>query len=224
MLKILSYIEPCQVVADVGCDHGKLGIELLLHNYCANCIFSDISEPSLNKATNLSLEKQVYSKCQFIVSNGFEKFSSETKIDYAIIAGMGGREIVNILLNRPKELDIKKFVLQPNNNVVYLRRMLVQNGFKIILDEVVLDNGIFYNVLLVKYGKDLLLKNELEFGRTNLIKLNPDFVKYLEFKLNQLALILNDVKGTTKEAEISALIEDIKNVLKGKRINATRNR
>ena len=60
MLKILSYVEPCNVVADIGCDHGKIGTELLLHNYCKTCIFSDISEPSLNKARSLTIEKKVY--------------------------------------------------------------------------------------------------------------------------------------------------------------------
>jgi len=224
MLKILSYVEPCNVVADIGCDHGKIGTELLLHNYCKTCIFSDISEPSLNKARSLTIEKKVYKNSEFIVGDGLEKFSAEIKIDFAIIAGMGGIEIAKILLNRPRELDIKKFVLQPNNNVVYLRRALVQNGFRIILDEIVLDNGIFYNVLLVKYGLDQLRKNELEFGRTNLEKFSPDFLRYLEFKLSQLTIILDGVKGTEKEIEVSNLISEIKKVLKGRKINATRNK
>ncbi len=217
MLKILSYVEPCNIVADVGCDHGKIGAELLLHKVCDTCIFSDISEPSLNKAYSLIKENELLDKSKFVVCNGFGGYNNDIKIDTAIIAGMGGIEIANILAAKPKNLEIKKFVLQPNNNVVYLRRALVSYGYKINLDEIIIDDGIFYNCLQVELGEDVLSRDELEFGRTNLNKLSPEFLKYLEFKLRQLFVILENVMGTDKEEEIKNLIYQIKNVLKGKK-------
>jgi len=215
---------------DTGITYRCVALKALKENAIENGVIDKEKTIELSQKINMSskninfFEKKVYKNSEFIVGDGLEKFSAEIKIDFAIIAGMGGIEIAKILLNRPRELDIKKFILQPNNNVVYLRRALVQNGFRIILDEIVLDNGIFYNVLLVKYGLDQLRKNELEFGRTNLEKFSPDFLRYLEFKLSQLTIILDGVKGTEKEIEVSNLISEIKKVLKGRKINATRNK
>ena len=212
--KIISYVNRCSIMADVGCDHGKVGTELLLRGVAGFCYFSDISEACLNKARAHALSKSVYSRCDFINCNGFVTYPTARKIDYAVVSGMGGIEISSIVLNRPKDIKISKFVLQPNNNVVYLRRTLVENGFKIEKDEVVQENNMFYNILLVSEGIDTLSNDELEFGRTNLIKLDPAFKKYLEFKLGKLLAILESVKGTDKEAEVVDLIERIKSIVK----------
>ncbi len=222
LLKILSLVKPCNIVADVGCDHGKIGTELVLQNICKHCIFSDISELSLNKAKVLSIEKGFYRKCKFIVCDGLSGYSASDKLDYVIIAGMGGIEISNIISKAPKNITVDKFILQPNNNVVYLRRMLVSNGFKVLSDEVVDEQGMFYNVLLVEKGADVLTNDELEFGRTNLYNLSPDFLKYLEFKLNKLEIILKNVKGTEKAEEITNLIYQIKKYLKGRKIKCNK--
>lgn len=222
--KILNLVTPCNTIADVGCDHGKVGAELVVKGLCQHCIFSDISEPSLNKAKIISNEKAIYKKCKFIVCDGLSAYPKNVKVDYAIISGMGGIEISNIVLKKPKEVLVDKFILQPNNNVVYLRKALIQNGFKIISDEVTREGGMFYNILLVEKGADVLTKDELEFGRTNLKNLSPDFLNYLEFKLNKLQVILNGVKGTEKEMEVANLIYQIKKFLKGRKTNATRNK
>jgi len=38
-----DWVEPCDIVADIGCDHGRLGAMLLLENRAKRLLASDIS-------------------------------------------------------------------------------------------------------------------------------------------------------------------------------------
>jgi tRNA (adenine22-N1)-methyltransferase len=44
----------CAVVADIGCDHGRLSCALVQQGIARRCIAVDISEPSLKKTERLA--------------------------------------------------------------------------------------------------------------------------------------------------------------------------
>ena len=48
--KIVSKIPQCDILADIGCDHGYIGVSALKQGVAKKCLFSDISAPSLNKS------------------------------------------------------------------------------------------------------------------------------------------------------------------------------
>ena len=50
---ILSLIPQCDVLMDVGCDHGILGVAALQEKKVEKVVFTDISLPSLKKAEAL---------------------------------------------------------------------------------------------------------------------------------------------------------------------------
>ena len=49
----IELLSGAQVVADVGCDHGRLSCALIQRDLAQHCIAIDISEPSLKKAERL---------------------------------------------------------------------------------------------------------------------------------------------------------------------------
>ena len=49
----LELLNGSETVADVGCDHGKLAAALLQRGVCSRVVASDISEPSLQKGSEL---------------------------------------------------------------------------------------------------------------------------------------------------------------------------
>ena len=54
---MLALASPCDVLADVGCDHGQIGLGFLKEGLCKKALMIDISEPSLNKARRLCREE-----------------------------------------------------------------------------------------------------------------------------------------------------------------------
>ena len=94
--EIFSSIPTCSVFADIGCDHGYISKAMLERGKAKKVLASDISEKCLEKARDLLKAEIVLGKAECIVSNGFDNLSG---CDCALIAGMGGEEIILILKN-----------------------------------------------------------------------------------------------------------------------------
>lgn len=170
--ELFSLIPACKTFADVGCDHGYVSYEMLKQNKAERVYFSDISEKCLSKAEKLLYPFIIKGVAKGYVSNGFEKLP---KVDCALVAGMGGEEIISILSNAltlPETL-----VLQPMKNTEKVRVCLIEKGYKILKDYTFFADKKYYDVILCEKGEDSLTEDERLFGRTNIL-LKP--VAFLE--------------------------------------------
>ena len=209
LTKVAEFVDERRI-ADIGCDHGKL-VEFLFETDSIDYAFvSDISEPSVKKAVKLLEEN--HRKFDWAVADGLQKIKEQHNIMQAIISGMGGLEIINILKNNKP--NIIKFVLQPQNNEITLKKFLVKNKYFIKKDIVVKDKNIFYNILSVEKNnkKMRLSKFDLLFGKNN-FENNADFGLYLMYLKDKYEKILISVPSKTKY-KIRILIKKIKKALK----------
>ncbi len=192
--KLLQLIPQCDVLADVGCDHGYVGIQALVSGRAQHVVFVDVSRPSLCKARN-NCPQQLLDRAQFVCRNGL----GDIKADCAVIAGMGGMEIISILQNAaflPQNL-----VLQPNLNAPAVRDYLAQR-YVLRCDAKLLD-GKFYDMILAELYPcpPQLSALQREFGLTNLAEPTDDFRLYLARERAKLTKILqscNDERVRTK--------------------------
>ena len=176
---ILSELPACDIFADVGCDHGYIAKAMLDARKCNRVIISDISSVCLQKAENL-LNKTYPDKFSAVVSDGFEKIG---RCDLALIAGMGGELIVDII---EKALFLPdKLVLQPMKNAEKVRRSLISLGYKIVRDYT-FEDGKFYDIISAEKGNDFYTEEEYEFGRDNLKEKSDAFRCAVENKINKL--------------------------------------
>ena len=97
--ELFSLLPPCSKFADVGCDHGYIAQRMLLSGKCGHAVISDISEKCLKKAETLLKGEIEAGRATAVVSDGLEKLPADC--DLALIAGMGGEEIVEILKRAP---------------------------------------------------------------------------------------------------------------------------
>ena len=203
---ILNLIMPCTVLADVGCDHGKLLFCALQNNVAKFVIGSDISQKSVLKTENLS-KNSPFSTFITLQSDGFIAYSQEQLKDVGciVIAGMGGQEIIKILdyiiKNKSMFTSLTQLVLQPQNNVVNVRDYLVGNYYKILSDQLIYDKQKYYNILSVtpfNIKRQKLTNKQLEFGLTNLITNNPDFQQFLQYKIVETQTILLNITKQKK--------------------------
>ena len=182
---VVDLCPKAKVIADIGCDHGLVTAELVLQDKSEEVIAIEKSAQCLNKAVFLADTINILQFVSFRQGDGFEPTTKHDKIKAAIIAGMGGDEIIKILENKPKKLY--DFVLQPMKDASKLREYLVLHGFKILVDKLVKEENRFYDVIRVTKGKDKLSELELIFGKTNFTDNYEVFYDYLLTRQKQLA-------------------------------------
>ena len=188
---ILENILPCKVFADIGCDHGYITKGVLEQGKCEKAYFSDISKECLKKAKTLLEEYESKGEAKGVQGNGFENIDY---CDFALIAGMGGEEIISILEN---SLFLpNKLLLQPMKNVDKLRVYLVEKGYKIVKD-FCFEDGKFYEVIVggkLEDGGQVRVYSdaEYEFGKENLEKMPSAFVKRIQKLLKNTDKYLQD--------------------------------
>lgn len=178
--RLVKEIPDCNVFADIGCDHGYVSEFMLENNKCKRAIISDISEKSLKKAEKLLKKYIDRGVCLAFVADGLKGLPHD--IDTALIAGMGGEEIIKIL--RESEFLPENLVLQPMKNTDKLRRELFKLNYGIVCDFVFKD-GKFYNVLRAEKSAKVApyTDAEYEFGRDNLKNRSEDFIAYVKNEL-----------------------------------------
>ena len=201
---IVSVLPRCGVLADVGCDHGYVGLAALERNIAQRVIFVDVSAPSLAKARR-NCPESLKMRAEFVCRDGL----GDLEVDCAVIAGMGGLEIISVLQGA-KTLP-NCLVLQPMRNQRDVRIWLSKQ-YEIVSDRLFFD-GKFYDLIVAKLnGGCNLTEQELTFGKTNLEKPSPDFVAYIEkeqAKYKQILQQCNDEAVAKKYAEIQQIVAGI---------------
>ncbi len=210
---IFANIPPCKSFADVGCDHGFIAKAMIESGKCNLVTVSDISIDSLNKAKKL-LKKYIDQGLVFaICTDGLIGINSNTEC--VLIAGMGGEEIIKILLSStflPKTL-----VLQPMKNTDKLRKTLFSLGYGIEKDYMFYDKNKYYNLLVCSFGYKCNEYSELEFifGRDNLKTRSEDFINYLKKEISTIQSYALKVQLLDEKQAIERKIELLKGILYG---------
>lgn len=140
-------------VADIGCDHGYLGIWLVANGVAERVIASDLREQPLQKAAQNSRLFGTLEQMEFHVADGLAAVGPG-QVDTVICAGMGGDCIAHILEEAPWVKDPKyTLILQPQTSGNDLRRYLGEHGFAIEAEQLVQDSGFLYFTILARYGQ-----------------------------------------------------------------------
>ena len=203
--KLYDALCNCDVFADIGCDHGYVAKAMLDNGKCNTAIISDISEKCLKKAEDLLCDYLTKNKVKSCVSDGFEKIEY---CDQALIAGMGGEEIVGIIL-RSKILP-DRLVLQPMKNTRKVRELLLEKGYKLEKDYVFYVGRKYYDIIVAIKGEDTYTDDELEYGRTNLNEKPQDFIRRLTEEKNKLQGFI--CSGNLSDADKESMLKEIKKI------------
>ena len=150
LLACAQYIRPGDVVADVGCDHGYLGIHLLTRGIAKKILASDINEGPLQAAQRNARKYGVAGKMSFHLSAGVNNVSRE--FDVMVCAGMGADTMLSILQDAPwLKSGQYRLILQCQSKTPVLRRYLSENGWYIAKESVLRDGKFLYTVMEVLY-------------------------------------------------------------------------
>ena len=127
--------------ADIGTDHAYLPLFLLESGKIKFAYCCDINEGPLASARKNAEERLRLSETEFILTDGATVLAGKGITDYAI-AGMGGELIADIIDSAPQLRSEKvNLALQPMTKPEILRAYLYDNGFDIINEKYVADEG-----------------------------------------------------------------------------------
>lgn len=145
-----DYVQSGDRVADVGCDHGYLGIYLLSHGIARSVIASDINEMPLESARQNASKYGVADRMSFHLCGGVRHLPHN--FDVLVCAGMGADTIMTILGDAPWLRDEKyRLILQCQSKRSDLRRYLHQHGYAIRRETLAQDGKFLYPVMEVVY-------------------------------------------------------------------------
>ena len=148
-----NFIAPGDRVADIGCDHGYLGIHLLLRGVASSVIAADINEGPLQSAIRNARKYGVQDSIRFFLSDGVRNIPHD--FDVMVCAGMGGDTMISILEAAPwLKSSQYRFVLQCQSKTPMLRQYLTQNGWCISEESVMRDGRFVYTVMEVLWPPD----------------------------------------------------------------------
>lgn len=178
-------------VADIGADHGYLGIHLLslgLVEYVAAC---DLREGPLQSARRNAARYHTQEQMEFFLSDGLQKVEPGS-VDTVVCAGMGGDLIIQILSAAPWLQDERyTLILQPQTGIQDLRAWLGSHGFYEDRAELVRDGGFIYCVLRLRWGRGMELTPGQQFVSPALLQsespLLPEYMTRLQQSLEKIA-------------------------------------
>ncbi len=180
LMEIINLIDNGKKVIDVGTDHGLVPLYLAKNNISDNILATDISAPSLSKL-EAELDDNLKRIIKTKVTDGFKGIEKSSN-QVAIIAGMGGNTIIEIIdqsLDFAKNLDY--IILASNIATETLREYLNKNNFYIERDFLTFENKKYYDILKVSYGKKQELSlSDLYYGYENIQNKNPLLVNKLK--------------------------------------------
>ena len=192
LLCCASMVQPGSRVADIGTDHGYLGIYLLQSGAARHVIACDLRKDPLENARRNAKLFGVDGKMELRLSDGLEKIRPD-EVDTVVMAGMGGDLIQRILSQCPwRKREGLQFILQLQSAGNVLRRWLCEDGFEIQREEPVQDGHFLYTVMDIRQGEPAPLTPGTEYASPALLASGSPLVG------NYLARVENALQETVR--------------------------
>lgn len=201
---IIENIEETTVLADIGTDHGYVPLYATQNGLCSRAIAIDINKDPLDKARLNAILEGAGDELEFRLGNGLKPLEKD-EVEVAIIAGMGGNLIRDILEESIDKVNsINYLILVPAQNPEVLREYLYNNDYEIICEDLCEEEGIYYELFKVrkKEGESIGLDPiYYEVSPKLLMKKHPLMKDYLNSKVENYKRILSFITESTITAK-----------------------
>jgi len=231
---VLSFVVG-DILADIGTDHAYLPIAACFEGRVVKALACDIRSGPLEIAaqniTRYGFDNIIETRLGF----GLQPIKTG-EADCAVIAGMGGINIIEILRQSPAVVkEMKRFILQPQHDIPAVRRALHEMGF-FITDEIVLQDkklqeknndinecrnendkrdtkGRFYTVIVADngYGQKIPAYTEMEYalGKHSLERKDEVLFAYVEHELHKIYRIMDFSAGRAQLGVLMGMYEEV---------------
>ena len=207
LLACCGFVKSGDRVADIGCDHGYLGIYLLKNGIANSIIASDVNEGPLQSALRNAHKFGVKEKMSFYLSDGVQNIPRD--FDCLVCAGMGADTMISILEAAPWLKNEKyRLILQCQSKTPMLRRYLSDQGWHITQEAVLRDGKFLYTVMEVSYQPEQprLLPWECYFPPAILKDPSAQVPAYYSWVVEGLRITITHQNDTEKKQILQELL------------------
>ncbi len=218
---VASMVTAGNCLADVGTDHGYVPIYLYERNVIPRAIAMDVNKGPLERAALHIAQSGMKEAIETRLSDGLTALKPG-EADSIVIAGMGGPLMVRILSAYPEvTASAKELILQPQSEISEVRIWLYEQGYEIIEEHMVFEEGKYYPMFKAVKNPETKKLSDLEYKYGNLSVLRePDVLKtYLVREIANKQSILEKLheesteKSKGRAEEIKVLLAELEEML-----------
>ena len=194
---VASFVKKGDRIADIGTDHAYLPIYLAKQKLISHALACDVHQGPYQAARQAILHANLADMVEVRFGDGIT-ILKPGEVDLAVIAGMGGTTMVDILSKRPEiTASLRGLILQPMNGVGILREWLFTHGWNIIDEELVIEDAILYEIIYAEQG-DVALPEPvlLDIGTCLWQKRHPLLRQHIENLIAQTNRILHGMENS----------------------------
>lgn len=202
---LAEYVPAGSIVADIGTDHAYLPVFLVKSGICPRVIATDIKAGPFCSADRQVKEHGLRNKIDLRLGDGL-KTLQPGEAQVLVLSGMGGNTIRHILAQSPDVLNrVDRLILQPMADPGDLRSWLAVNGWMILDEKLVEEDGRIYVVMVAEPGCEIKDPLMLELGPRLLENRDPLLNIYLGNIIDKYERVLSGLAAskskTAKEKE-----------------------
>lgn len=220
---LADMVTPGKTVVDVGCDHGFVSIYLVQQGISPRVLAMDVRTGPLSRAQEHIAEYGLGDYIDTRLSDGLKEMKiGETQS--LVCAGMGGRLMTRILTDsRDKARALEELILQPQSELKEFRRFLENEGYELLDENILCEEGKYYFLMKVRYRSEEKTESGTErgalmqeegyselyerYGRLLLSRKHPVLKQYLEDSLRNLQQIAEGLEKNSNERAGKRLLE-----------------
>ncbi|WP_085690528.1 MULTISPECIES: tRNA (adenine(22)-N(1))-methyltransferase TrmK [unclassified Pseudomonas] len=172
-------------LADIGSDHGYLPVALMRRGAITAAVAGEMAETPFRSAQRTVRENDLEQQITVRLANGLMAVEPEDGITAITMCGMGGETIRDILdAGKARLSGRERLILQPNGGEQPLRQWLMDNDYRILVEEVLRENRFYYEIIVAERGGPVsYTAEELYFGPLQLQARSPAFVSKWQHRL-----------------------------------------
>ena len=199
LMACCGFIRPGDRVADIGCDHGYLGIHLLKSGIAKSVIAADVNESPLQSAMRNAMKYGVQDKMTFHLSDGVRTIPRD--FDVMVCAGMGADTIISILSAAPwLQCEKYRIILQCQSKRPELRQWLYDAGFRINRETLAKDGKFVYSIMEVVFDPNQSITPAETYITPQLLEDNhPLLPEYYQRVLHGVRLTVDGMKRSSDD-------------------------
>lgn len=201
-------------LADIGSDHAYLPVALLARGAITAAVAGEVALTPWHAAQRTVRERSLEHLVSVRLADGLAAVESGDDINAITLCGMGGERIRDILeCGKSRLQGRERLILQPNGGEQPLRQWLMENGYRILCEDVLLENRFAYEIIVAeRSGPVVYSAQELYFGPIQMQNRSPAFLAKWQrlLRLKQQALAsLSRAQQSPAELRIEVLAVQI---------------
>lgn len=185
--RVAAHVPAGARLADIGSDHGYLPVALLRRGLIAAAVAGEVAATPFQAAERTVRENGLEQHVSVRLADGLAAITAADAITAISVCGMGGETIRNILDNGKMHLTgQERLILQPNGGEQPLRQWLMDNGYCILVEELLRENRFYYEIIVAERAEPVAYSaEELYFGPLQLQARSPAFLAKWQRLLRQ---------------------------------------